>query len=471
MASFLTSHASLGSSTLNNANKEERTADFSIGGPEDFTAALFNHTLNSPTRSPTERSNSKTTKQPSVNHPRNVPPTHCSAHPNRSPELTNSSSIIGGPADFTANISEYLRSARPTRPSPPSSLHSPNITASSLGGPADLTQNLQTHIESSRRNRGRKLQPTVSDEDDEPRDESVSPIATTVNPSPEPTTSLPGWLLDEELPAPQAESTPALRPTSRSLATANKQKFRDGSPPTSTPQQNPPQPAVPSETDLLRQEIEQLKLALMQRDNTIAGLQTALVSKDAECVELRRASTTQINSLTKVVNKASAAAKAKDTQCQDMSAATKRELAEKDSAIEKLNISLQEKAAAAVKTDSAVSTLVARSAALKDAMIAAEDEAAGLAQHNERLARKVEALTLSTDVALEKAKRAEREMGEREEMWAQRADVLLAEIERRGRALMIAVGERELPGVKDQRGRQAYRYAGAKARRVEAGLR
>ena len=53
---------------------------------------------------------------------------------------------------------------------------------------------------------------------------------------------------------------------------------------------------------------------------------------------------------------------------------------------------------------------------------------------------------------------AQQEHEKREEEWHHRADLMLDEVDRRGEACLYLWGKMEKPGVKDQRGRQGYRY-------------
>ena len=106
---------------------------------------------------------------------------------------------------------------------------------------------------------------------------------------------------------------------------------------------------------------------------------------------------------------------------------------------------------------------------MKNALITAEDEAAVAAERakdtimaaesrRRQLEEEVKDLTTSVRTARAEAKRAKNEQAEREMLWAERSEILLAECDRRGRALMVKIGEQELPGVRDEKGRQAYRY-------------
>lgn len=204
------------------------------------------------------------------------------------------------------------------------------------------------------------------------------------------------------------------------------------------------EPKSVDETESLRQQLAQMKSTLAQREGVINDLQGKLLAKEAECTDLYSA----------LQDKSVAIA-----------AAESRELALKDAV-----------RAAQAETAAAGKTAAERFAIVKDALLAAEDEAAGAAERAEhavlavqskadaaasrcrRLEQEVQDLTASAQVARAEAKRAREEQTQRETLWMQRSEILLAECDRRGQALMLNIGEQELPGVRDGKGRQAYRY-------------
>ena len=198
------------------------------------------------------------------------------------------------------------------------------------------------------------------------------------------------------------------------------------------------------EMESLHQQLEQMKSALAQKDETINVLQSQLLAKEAKCEELHV-----------VLQDRSSA----------MAAAESREAALKHAV-----------RAAEEQTVAVTATAADRFAIVKDALITAEDEAAMAAERAKdtvsaaearantaekrcgRLEREVRELTASARAARAEAKRAREERAEREALWEERSEILLKECDRRGRALMVKIGEIELPGVRDERGRQAYQY-------------
>jgi hypothetical protein len=201
--------------------------------------------------------------------------------------------------------------------------------------------------------------------------------------------------------------------------------------------QRPPTSTKVDEMELLRKELEEMKSALAQKEEAINVLQSKLSAKEAECDELHNV----------LQDKSSAVA-----------AAESRETVLKDAM-----------RAAEEKTAAATATAAERFAIMKNALIAAEDEAAVAAERAKdaataaesrchRLEKEVKDLTTSVRTARAEAKRAKKDQAEREMLWMERSEILLAECDRRGRALMIKIGEQELPGVRDEKGRQAYRY-------------
>jgi hypothetical protein len=201
--------------------------------------------------------------------------------------------------------------------------------------------------------------------------------------------------------------------------------------------QRPPTSTKVDGMELLRKELEEMKSALAQKEEAINVLQSKLSAKEAECDELHNV----------LQDKSSA-----------ISAAESRETVLKDAM-----------RAAEEKTAAATATAAERFAIMKNALITAEDEAAVAAERAKytvtaaesrchRLEKEVKDLTTSVRTARAEAKRAKKEQAERETLWMERSEILLAECDRRGRALMIKIGEQELPGVRDEKGRQAYRY-------------
>jgi hypothetical protein len=366
-----------------------------------------------------------------------------------------------------------------------------------------------------------KMQPTVSDDEEDFEEGTIESLTSSSSnqPPPEPTMSLPIAMLEDDLTNPLGESTPTQRTLDsivsskekiledafdfatslahriqRTPASAKKPAseysinlsadaselladgmyrpetfprndsfVRDCSDPnvafadrirgirpdnTSTTPRSP-EPSKMDERESLRLQLEQMKSALALKDETINLLQSKLSAKETECEELHT-----------VLQKKSAA----------IAAAESREVALKEAV-----------RATEEKSVAAAATAAERFAIVKDALITAEDEAAVAAERTKdavaaaeqktdaavsrcrRLEKEAKDLTASTRAARVEAKRARKEQAERETLWMERSEILLAECDRRGKALMVKIGEQELPGVRDEKGRQAYRYQ----RRVE----
>jgi hypothetical protein len=234
-----------------------------------------------------------------------------------------------------------------------------------------------------------------------------------------------------------------------------------------------PEGSKVDETELLRQKLEQMKAALAQKDETINALQTELSVKVAECEQLRNALQEKSTALTAAVESREVALQDGARAAQEKAAAKARETALQDA----LHAAEEQAAAAAT-------TAAERFVIIKNALIAAEDEAAVAAERAQhalaaaeskadtrcrRLEKEANDLTASVRAARAEAKSARKEQAEHEAHWVQRSEILLAECDRRGRALMVKIGEAELPGVKDAKGRQAYRYQKDRERERERG--
>ena len=195
------------------------------------------------------------------------------------------------------------------------------------------------------------------------------------------------------------------------------------------------------EVESLRQQLQQSKAALAQKEETINVLRNSLSAKKIECDELHNVLQTK--------SSAAAAAESREGALQDaLRAAEQQTVADANIAAERFAI--VKGALIAAEDEAAVAMERAQ-----DAVAAAEAKAAS---RGRRLEKEVNDLTASARAARAEAKRARTEQAEREALWVERSEVLLAECDRRGRALLVKIGERELPGVRDEKGRQAYRY-------------
>lgn len=584
MASLITSHASIGDSTLKDA-RDLTTSSF--GGPEDFTLNLVDHM----------RRNKASFKQPDQE------------------EHTNSS--LDGPEDFTADIVNHANRARSSdslqrstervraplrrvsagsvkatqRPPLHSPLHSPRQSSDHRQGdlgPAEATKsdrecqsrgtstsqpkssspqgcskariannqlkasadglatedigNMSILVKDGnvyhKKVRGgvrRKMQPTVSDDESELGNEddvnkSFPPSPSMQHP-PEATMSLPLPFLDDDLTKPLGESTPTQH-TLNSTTSSKESKLEEGfdfaaslahriqrSPasaknpeadeysinlsanasqlladgiyrPETFPHndsfvrdcsnpnvafedrirgirpdnnnastaQHPAEQIEVKAVESLRQQLEEMKAALAQKDEAITVLQTKLSVKEAECEEL--------HSILEDKSSALAAAETRETALTDaLHIAEQNAAADADTAAERFAI--VKDALVAAEDDAAVAAERAR-----EAVATAEARADAAVSKCQRLEKEVMALSTSVQDAKADAKRARKEQMEREAMWVGRSEVLLAECDRRGRALMVKIGELELPGVRDEKGRQAYRYQRGRERgRVVDGVR
>jgi hypothetical protein len=555
MASLITSHASIGNSTLKDArdmttssfggpedftlniidlmrrnkpsfkhtNREQLTTS-SFGGPEDFTVDIVKHANRTKEGGSSQRSNGpliasmrrSSDGSPKVTH--HLPP--------HSPIQSPGRRTRGPSSAAAANCDEE---SKPTRPyssqskASPTQVHeqerrssrqikkgSTDLAIDDNGTVSIIVKDGETYRKNMRAGMRQEMQPTVSDgEGQQGGDETTGSLSSTSsNQRPlEPTMSLPIDLLEGDLTKPLGESTPTQR-TLDSIISSKEQTVANGfenstdvahriqrtpasvkmaaadhsvdllvdaselladdvyRPETfpcngssakacSDPNvaiadrtravrsdnqsntQRPPTSTKVDEMELLRKELEEMKSALAQKDEAINVLQSKLSVKEAECDELRNI----------LQDKSSAVA-----------AAESRETVLKDAM-----------RAAEEKTASATATAAERFTIMKNALIAAEDEAAVAAERAKdavtaaesrchRLEKEVKDFTTSVRTTRAEAKRAKKEQAERETMWMERSEILLAECDRRGRALMIKIGEQELPGVRDEKGRQAYRY-------------
>ena len=345
MPSHLSSHASIGSSTMRDRHVDTTTSSF--GGPEDFTADIMQHLQGDK-------------KAKSL------------IHSNNRLDLTQlSESSVGGPEDFTADIIRHLQIEQIAE--------SPAQSSKKMKSPA------------------RSRQPTVSDAEEDTRPISIS------------------LLVDADLTTPLAESTKL-----------------EGGPPAPSKQED--------EMKSLHQQLEQLKVTLAQKDETLRDLQATLAQKDQKISGLETALTQQDEKLARKIEM----------------------LAQKDEMLAQQDEIMAQQDEMIVQRDEMLGQ--------KDEMLAEADETVGILQArlstkttetrntNETLETKIKHLKASTSIAQAEATRARREQEEREKLWIQRSEVLLAEIDRRGQAVMWAIGEKECPGMVDEKGRQAYRY-------------
>jgi hypothetical protein len=554
MASLLTSHASIGNSTLKDArdmttssiggpedftlniidlmrrnkpkfqhtNREQLTTS-SLGGPEDFTADIVNHTnrikegcFSPRSKGPGIASTRRASDgSPKVTH--HLPPLSPIESLGRRTRGLSSAAPTNCDEEFkpTQPYSSQFK-ASPTqaheekrKPSKQVKNGSADFGIDDSGTVSIIVRDGETYRKKMRAVVRQKMQPTVSD--DEGGDKTtglLSSIPSNQHP-PEPTMSLPIDLLEDDLTKPLGESTPT-RHTLKSvisskehtvanglenstsiahrmqrtpapmniaaadhsvelLASASELLTDDMSPPKTFPcyassvkahsddnvatvdrtrangsddqsnTRHPPASTKVDEMEFLRKELEKVKSALARKEEEVNVLQSKLSAKEAECDELHNV----------LQDKSSAIA-----------AAELRETALKDAM-----------RAAEEKTAAATATAAERFNVMKNALIAAEDEAAVAAEQAQdavtavesrcrRLEKEVEYLTTSVRTARAEAQRAKNEQAEREVLWTERSEILLAECDRRGRALMIKIGEQELPGVRDENGRQAYRYQG-----------
>lgn len=208
-------------------------------------------------------------------------------------------------------------------------------------------------------------------------------------------------------------------------------------------------PSKDDETELLRQQLEAMQTALAQKDETIAVLQAKLSAKEAQCVELQDALQNHSSALVAAETRETALKQALG-EAEAESAAAARTAAERFAIVKDALLIAEEEAAVAVGR-------------AKDTMTAAEARADAAISRCQRLDAEVKKLTTSERAARAEAERARKEQAEREALWTERSEVLLAECDRRGRALMVKIGELELPGIRDERGRQAYRYQNERA--------
>jgi len=554
MASLITSHASIGNSTLKDAhdmttssfggpedftlniidlmrrnkpsfkhtNREQLTTS-SFGGPEDFTADIIEHANRTKEGGSSQRSKGPviaSMRQPSDGSPKvthHLPPHSPIQSPGRRPRGLSSAAAANyeepkptkpyssqPEASLTQAHGKKRRSSRQVKG------ESADFAIGDNGTVSIIDKDGKIYRKNMRAGVRQKMQPTVSDDEGQQGgDETTGSLNSTLSNQrpPEPTMSLSIDLLKDDLTKPLGESTPTqhtldsiisseehtvedgfekstnvahrIQRTPASVKTAatnhsinmlvdaselltddmyrpetfprNDSSVKNCSDPNvaiadrtrairsdnQSNTQRPPTSTKVDEMELLRKELEEMKSALAQKDEAINVLQSKLSVKEAECDELRNI----------LQDKSSAVA-----------AAESRETVLKDAI-----------PAAEEKTASATATAAERFTIMKNALIAAEDEAAVAAERAKdavtaaesrchRLEKEVKDLTTSVRTARAEAKRAKKEQAERETMWMERSEILLAECDRRGRALMIKIGEQELPGVRDEKGRQAYRY-------------
>jgi hypothetical protein len=586
MASLVTSHASIGDSTLKNArdltissfggpedftlnlidhmrrNKPsfkqadpEQLTDSSLDGPEDFTADIVNYANRSGDNNSSQRSTQRVIaplRRASAGSTKAAQrsPLHSPPHsPRQSLNHGNSGLASAESAKSYGERQSRRTSASQPKSSAPQGLSKARIANSQLKAPPDglgpedsgnisiLIKDGNVYHKKVRAGARRKMQPTVSDDESElgnEEDMTKSPLPSpSIQHPPEPTMSLPLPLLEDELTKPLGESTPTQHtlnsttysknfnleegfdfatslahriqrtPASAKNLSANEysvnlsanasqllagglyrpetfphndsfvrdcsdpnvafaDRIRGVRPDSSHNKANTTkhlhEQSKMDETELLRRQLEEMKAALAQKDEAITALQTKLSAKEAECEELHRAFGDKSTAL--------AAAETRETALTDVVRVT------------------EQNAAADAQT------AAERFVIVKDALIAAEDEAAMAAERARealvaaaartdaalakvrRLEREVEDLSVSARDAEAAAKRVRKEQMDREAMWVGRSEVLLAECDRRGRALMVKIGELELPGVRDEKGRQAYRYQREKERgRLVDGVR
>ena len=554
MASLITSHASIGNSTLKDArdmttssfggpedftlniidlmrrnkptfkhsNREQLTTS-SFGGPEDFTADIVNHANHTKEGGSSQRSKGFVIASMRRASDESSKVTHHS--PPHSPIQSPSRRTRDSSSTAPANGDEESKPTRPyssqSKASPTQAHEEKRRSSRQVGkgntgfaiddnGTVPITvKDSETYRKSMRAGVCQKMQPTVSDDEGQRGDKTTGSLNSTSSNQrlPEPTISLPIDLLEDDLTKPLGESTPTQR-TLDSIMSSQEQTIANGfenstdvahgiqRTPASVKMvvadhsidllvdasellthdmyrpetfpcndtsvkdhselnvaiadrkrtvgsdnqsntQHPPASTEADEMELLRKELEKMKSALAQKEEEINILQSKLSAKEVECDEL--------HNVFQDKSSAVAAAESRETVLRDAIRAAEE------------------------KTAAALATAAERFTIMKNALIAAEDEAAVAAEQAKdtvtaaesrcrRLEEEVKDLTTSMRTARAEAKRAKNEQAERETLWAERSEILLAECDRRGRALMIKIGEQELPGVIDEKGRQAYRY-------------
>lgn len=292
-----------------------------------------------------------------------------------------------------------------------------DTTTSSFGGPEDFTMNM---LQNMKRNKSDLSLPSESSVDgpedftadiieDLRRDKKAkSPARSrqpTVSDAEEDSRPISINLLgDDDLTAPLAESTKL-----------------EGRPSASNKLDN--------EMESLRHQLEQMRAILAQKDETIGELQAKLAQKDETIGDLQAT------------------------------------LAQQDEKLAQKNEVLAQKNEILAQQDE---MLVQR-----DEMLVEADEAFGVLQVQvsknaeacktiKILETEVKTLKTTAQAAKAEATRARKEQEERDTLWIERSDILLAEIDRRGKAVMWAIGEKECPGMVDEKGRQAYHYRNGK---------
>ena len=242
---------------------------------------------------------------------------------------------------------------------------------------------------------------------------------------------------------------------------------------------------------------ERMKAALLQKDIQINSLKTALKAKDDHCQavqeecsskikaqEMRRCAdeqeaaaaarermTAELQQKDSQINSLKTAIKAKNNHYQAVQEECFRQMkadenkrqadeqeaaAAKERAMRRLSAGLglfaKKKKAAEIGERKAA----AKVAELEVAAIAADEKTAAIAAKNEQQTGIIRALKMELEAVMASGRAAEADRKRREA-------ILCGEVDRRGKALMIALGEKELPGVMDGRGRQGYRYVQRKA--------
>jgi hypothetical protein len=555
MASLITSHASIGNSTLKDArdmtmssiggpedftlniidlmrrnkpsfkhsNREQLTTS-SFGGPEDFTTDIVNYANHTEEGGSSQRSKGPVIASmrrasdgsPKVTH--HLPP----HSPIQSPSRRTRGLSSTAPANCDEESKPTQSCSSQSKASPTQAHKEKRRSSRQVGnGSADFAmdgdgavsitvKDGETYRKNLRASVCQKMQTTVfDDEGQQGGDKTTGSLNSTSSnqPLPEPTISLPIDLLEDDLTKPLGESTPTQR-TLDSIVSPKEQTVADGlensvdvthriqrtpasvkmtvadhsidllvdasellthdvyrpetfpcngtsvkdcSEPNaaiadrkcavgSDNQSNTQHPLASTKVDemeLLRKELEKMKSAFVQKEEEVNILQSKLLAKEVECDEL--------HDVLQEKSSAVAAAELRETVLKDAIRAGEE------------------------KTAAALATAAERFTIMKNALITAEDEAAVAAERakdtitaaesrRRQLEEEVKDLTTSVRTARAEAKRAKNEQAEREMLWAERSEILLAECDRRGRALMVKIGEQELPGVRDEKGRQAYRY-------------
>jgi hypothetical protein len=566
MESLITSHASIGNSTLKDArdltgsslggpedftlnlidhmrrnkpsfknpNREQFTTS-SFGGPEDFTADIVNHANgikegDSLQRSeervfaPLRRASGGPVKTTQGSPSRS--PSHSPRHsPNQRTTGASSAAATKGDGESQSRRPSSPR-AKPTSPQGLVESRSSNklvketsddIALDDNGTVSIVVKDGKVYRKNVRAGVRQQMQPTVLDGGEGVGEKDITELLPSPRLNqypPEPTMSLPLPLLEDDFTKPLGESTPT-QPTLDSIVSSKDQTLEDGfdfatslahriqrtpasakrpeaeysinlsanasdlltdgiyraetfprndsfvkdcsdpnvafadrirgiRPDNAGTTQPPREPSKVDETELLRQQLEDMKAALAQKDEAIHVLQKKLSAKEAECQELHDA----------LLDKSAAVAAAELRERalkKDVRAAEEKCVVASTAGAERFAIVKD----ALITAEDEAAVVVERA---KDAVAVAESRADAAVSRCRRLEREVRDLTASARAARAEAKRARREQADREALWLERSEILLAECDRRGKALMIKIGEQELPGMRDRVGRQAYRY-------------